>query len=222
MRDVCWEAAASRSDDGDELVRLLANDDPQAFWEALRELIAVASNTDEAAYLYGSGILALGDVNSAWPAVFREEARADRRVAAVIFAATQFTDRVVDFLGMPLIVERWVEYTSKNDPSDFWAAMVVMDAGRWSDDDQWGLILDLLAAAPDEHVVEMVGVGPLEDWIGGGWEEGIRRIEEEAPRNERLREALAGIWIDGIPEEFFLRVEKAAGVPLTRFAPRQR
>jgi hypothetical protein len=224
MRDACWALAAQGPNDEStqpqERIDQLIDSDPAGFLEHLEALVAETGTTDNATYLYQGGLAALSQRGAEVEVALREACYRSQRFAHVAYTALEFGDRALlhRVLDRELVVRTWVAYQQlhNTDADEFWAWEAVSDACNDSHDEHWSLILDLLNASPDDAVVAMVGVGPIEDWIGGGWEEGVQRIEAEARRNPRLRQALDGIWIDGIPEEFFARIERAANTKLPR------
>jgi uncharacterized protein DUF6869 len=81
----------------------------------------------------------------------------------------------------------------------------------------WGLILDLLAEIP-EDTVDLLGAGPLEDFVRRYAATFITEIEAEAAHNPRFRSALLEIWLPRgeLPKDIEARVAGAAG-PTFRF-----
>jgi hypothetical protein len=99
---------------------------------------------------------------------------------------------------------------------DFWAWEAARDLINDDPHEAWLLILELVGKAPDSQVLGTVAAGELEEFIHAHAGAFIDRIEVEARRNGRLKEALAYVWISGLQPELFDRVERAAGVPLRR------
>src|SRR5262245_31441115 len=62
-------------------------------------------------------------------------------------------------------------------------------------DEQWAMILGLLARVP-EDTVPLVGAGPLEDFIHRHAPTFLDRIESELRRNPRLQRAVLEINLD--------------------------
>lgn len=119
-----------------------------------------------------------------------------------------------DFTREQLITTYFAhQRAAKGDDSMFWAWEVVQETvSEGAIDDAWALILDLTAAAPDPASLGIVAAGALEDFLREHAEELIDRIEDEAPRNPRLREALAGVWVypEHVGQELSDRIYAAA------------
>jgi hypothetical protein len=49
----------------------------------------------------------------------------------------------------------------------------------------------------DRHGIDIIGAGPLEDFIHAFPDQALRWVEEEAETNVTLREALTGVWSRG-------------------------
>jgi hypothetical protein len=76
-------------------------------------------------------------------------------------------------------------------------------------------LLALVNTVGDE-LLGYVGAGPLENFIDAS-EERIQWIEKTAALSPRFRVALANVWVWGSEEDWVAeRLERAAGVPLTR------
>lgn len=58
----------------------------------------------------------------------------------------------------------------------------------------WSVLLRLMDAVPDD-LLGFVGAGPLEDAVVRWGAELVERIEAQAARDERFREALGCIWL---------------------------
>jgi hypothetical protein len=71
----------------------------------------------------------------------------------------------------------------------------------------WSLILEILARASDDFVVGMVGASLLEDLLGYHGQQFIVRIEQEAPKNSRLLEALRGMY-QTTSDDVWFRVQR--------------
>jgi hypothetical protein len=84
---------------------------------------------------------------------------------------------------------------------------------------QWPLILDLLAAVP-EDTVGCVGAGPLETFINGHADTFVEQLEAELPRNERLRRAVIEVNLEEgrFPPDIEARLLAAFG-PRFRLLP---
>jgi hypothetical protein len=74
-------------------------------------------------------------------------------------------------------------------------------------------LLALIHRAPRDADIGLVGAEPLENFTVDD-EDRLRWIEDQARRSERFRAALASMWIDHLPHESFLRIERVADVQL--------
>jgi len=77
------------------------------------------------------------------------------------------------------------------------------------------LLVRLVDHAPSDAVLQHIGAGPFEEFIGAD-EDRVRWIEEQAAVSAKFRTALANVWIWSEPDWVFERIEHAAGVPLAR------
>ncbi len=74
-------------------------------------------------------------------------------------------------------------------------------------DEQWGVILDLIARAPDEEdVLQTLAAGPLEGFLGRFDGEVIDRVEAEAARDPKFRRVLSGVWKHGMSDPVWGRI----------------
>lgn len=79
-----------------------------------------------------------------------------------------------------------------------------------SADEQWDLILELIAAAPDnDEVLGRIAAGPLEGLLGKHGARVIARIEALADRDMKFRRILTGVWQHEMPDEIWMRVCRA-------------
>jgi hypothetical protein len=134
-------------------------------------------------------------------------------------------DELFSLVTLEDIADAWCRYQSRphiyevdeEDPDEW--AMLFVAGGRFDDLDEplVRTLLDILIdRAPSDDVLEQIGAGPLEDFTKGCDEDRLSWIEERAASSTRFRHALARVWIWSIEPEAFARVERAAGVPLTR------
>lgn len=113
------------------------------------------------------------------------------------------------------IAEAWCRVTARDSYDDDPEASVLSVIERIRDEEHVRELLTLLVAlAPDDGVLDVVGAGPLEDFIKAADDDRLRWIESEADRWPRFRYALGKVWISGEPAQTFVRVEQAAGVEL--------
>lgn len=79
------------------------------------------------------------------------------------------------------------------------------------------MLLDLVAQAPDEETLAVIGAGPLEDFLAGHAAAYLTRIESASARDPRFRKVLGSTWIwDVVPARVFERLARAAGSELDR------
>jgi hypothetical protein len=90
------------------------------------------------------------------------------------------------------IVAAYFEYKRTQDDVLAWAWDAVDVDGFDDPLAKWAQILALLEAAPDAWQIGLLAAGPLEDLIRVQDPRVIDLFEAEAPRNPRLRDALAG------------------------------
>jgi hypothetical protein len=131
-------------------------------------------------------------------------------------------DELFSLVTLEDLADAWCRYQSRphvyevdeEDP-DAWAMLCLADPGV-IDEPLIRILLDLLIdRAPNDDVLEMVGAGPLEDFVKACDEDRLSWIEERAASSARFRQALARVWIWSVEMDTFARVERAAGVKLT-------
>lgn len=215
IRDACWEwASPPQTDEGWERFSGRVAEAPEEFWESVRQFISEAPDVPNAR-LFGGALAALIELGGKWPERVAEGARHDARLAATLEDALMDDGKTYRLLGRQALVDAWVRYQSGESPWDSWASeMLVGDSWLNDDDERWALILELADAAPDDDVIAMVGVGPVEDFLSRDWRSAIERIERDAPRHAKLRHALWSIWqLGGVPSSVIERVHRAANQP---------
>jgi hypothetical protein len=135
-------------------------------------------------------------------------------------------DELFKLVTLEDLADAWCRYQSRphiyeveeEDP-DEWAMLFLTGGGGMDDLDEprTRALLDLLVdRAPNDTVIEMIGAGPLEDFIVRHNEDRLNWIEQRASSSARFRQALARVWIWNIDPDAFARVERVAGVPLAR------
>jgi hypothetical protein len=132
---------------------------------------------------------------------------------------------VLSLVSLRDVAGAWCRYTARphidgvveEDP-DEWAVLFVMGWGIDElDEPDVRALLDLLVEqAPDDDVLEVVGAGPLENFVNCHDEGRLRWIEQRAAISARFRQALRHVWIWSLEPGVFARVERAAGAPLAR------
>ena len=90
-------------------------------------------------------------------------------------------------------VDAYFGYFRTKDDSLFWSWEVFY--GDWADcTEMLELVLLLVATAPDEPSLSLVGAGPLEDLLWKCGDAVIDRIELAAGGDTKLGRALANVW----------------------------
>jgi hypothetical protein len=195
--------------------RVCAN--PDAWWRILQDLIAAAPNDEyvqRLAYAPLRLTLECGGNQILEEAV--SIARSSPKMASAVkgWPSRQTTD-LYPLFGRDMVVDALIRHYARPTGFDFWAWEMARDLIIDDPPEAWLLILELIRQAPDERVLGTVAAGELEEFIDAHAEAFIDRLEAEARRNSRLKEALAGVWITGLRRDLFDRVEKASGVRLT-------
>lgn len=214
VRDACWEwASPPLTDQGWERLTARVASAPERFWASTRQLIS-ESGDPPTARLYGGALAALVELGGEWPQRVAAVARQDPKLASALEDALLDDRRTYDLLGRDALVEGWVRYQSEESPWDFWAIDLLACPDWLTDDERWSVILELANAAPDEEVIAMVGVGPIEDFLSHDWRSALERIERDAPFHENLRKALWSVWqLSGVPPSVVERVHQVADQP---------
>lgn len=133
-------------------------------------------------------------------------------------------EEVFSLVTLDEIADAWCRYqlrphldrAEEKDP-DWWAVQLVMDAEFWSDEAGIRSVIALIVERAQDDVLEVVGAGPLEDFVKGYNDDRLAWIERSAAESARFRRALRNVWIwRTAPPDVFARVERAAGAPLAR------
>jgi tetratricopeptide (TPR) repeat protein len=94
----------------------------------------------------------------------------------------------------------------EDDPTGAVQAIVALSFAAGLDE-QWGVIRELIAEAPDEdRVLQALAAGPLDGFLGRFDGEAIDRVEDEAGRDPRFRRVLTGVWKHGMSDPVWARV----------------
>jgi CspA family cold shock protein len=123
------------------------------------------------------------------------------------------------------VAESWARYSERadrpEDDPDWWAVDLLMTSEFLEDGALWrATILKLLEYATTSSLAGAVGAGTLENFVSDD-EDDLRWIEEQCRTNGRFREALRWVWCDSfVTPGTMLRLDAAAGEPLSRSAPR--
>jgi len=132
---------------------------------------------------------------------------------------------VLAIVSLDDIAASWCGYHARevhdDDDPDWWAIELFMTRDFVADRRRHrAALLRLLAHADSPGVLGVVGAGPLENFVSDD-EGDLRWLEAEAPRNPRLREALAVVWCDGeVTAATMARLDAVAARPLPRMPPR--
>src|SRR4051794_32457932 len=82
-------------------------------------------------------------------------------------------EEALSLVTLEEVADAWCSYQTRphvvgveEDDPDWWAVELLMVGGFWSDELRVRAVLDLLVhGSPDDHVIEVVGAGPLEDFV---------------------------------------------------------
>lgn len=96
--------------------------------------------------------------------------------------------------------------TSADHPS-WWAIQKFYDLEDAHADLCWDAILKVIELHPSDHVLGMLGAGPLEDLVDSHGGDFIDKIEDEARSNPAFVKALGNVWEAG-SDEVWLRISK--------------
>ena len=193
--------------------RVCAN--PDAWWRIIQDLIAGAADDRYIQRLaYAPLRMALECGGQPMLQEAASIARSSSKMASALAIGAP-TDMKVLF-GTEFVVDTLIRHYTSHGDFDFWAWETVMDMIKTEPAEAWPVILDLVEKAPNDKVLGVVAAGEIEDFIMAYAPDFIDRIEAEASRNPRFKEALAGVWIMRLPPNLFDRIERAAGVPVRR------
>ena len=107
------------------------------------------------------------------------------------------------------LVEDWIRYHAERrkqtDPL-FEAWERVDELVRLDPEAGWNLTLELIEAAPDDHVLANIAAGPLEDLLSRSADHFIDQVELQARRDPKFRRCLTGVW--GLPPAVRERLHK--------------
>ncbi len=92
------------------------------------------------------------------------------------------------------LCEAYFRYKESDDESLSWAWDQVDAEGFHDPIEKWRQILALLAAAPDDWQIGLLGAGPLEDLLRYHTAAVVDLVEAEVLTNARLRLAIQHVW----------------------------
>ncbi|AMV40636.1 tetratricopeptide repeat protein [Planctomyces sp. SH-PL62] len=139
------------------------------------------------------------------------------------FSAPWADERRADLIRSYLdTLDRSAGDEEDDDPSG--AQMAVTMLSFMADaDEQWGFLLELIAAAPDDaQVLQAIAAGPLEGFLGRFDGEVVDRVVTEAARDPKFRRVLSGVWKHGMSDPVWDRiraVQKTVPDPLPEMRP---
>ncbi|MBQ0936425.1 DUF6869 domain-containing protein [Ideonella paludis] len=87
------------------------------------------------------------------------------------------------------LVTAWLTYQR-----NWWAFEALDDLIRESPVDAWETLLALIDSAEPE-MLEQIGAGPLEDFVGAHADTYIERLEQEASTNLAFQKAMKSVWL---------------------------
>ncbi len=177
----------------------------------------------------------------AWLARVREVSERNREMAESYAAIRGLhrlgldEDRIFDGFDRPWragqrpdLILAYLQGCLGNDPQDQTGAAMAITALTFFEDDpdvQWSVILDLVAASPDnDQVLQAIAAGPLEGFLARFDAEVIDRVEAEADRDPKFRRVLSGVWKLTMTDPVWLRVraiQATAESPLPAMRPRK-
>ncbi len=234
IREVCAEWVRGEHfpiQDGDEQqLRERLAEDPEGWCRVLRTMTEELSDPEEGSHL--AYVLApLMELRGpAWEPEVVAQVLESRKAASVVAEAFDlgYSDRTgkdarlraYRLFGREVVISTWLRYLKSASNWDFWPYALICEVILQEHEEAWALLTAMIEQARIEDL-DVLGAGFLEDLLGGPlgnrW---IERIERQAQASDRFRQALEHLWIDGdVSEPTFLRMERAAGVPLARARP---
>lgn len=133
-------------------------------------------------------------------------------------------DGVLAVVSTDEIARAWHRYQKAPDPKsydhpDWWAVEFLHMRELFERRDLHRDLLLKLVAHGSEESLGYVGAGPVEDFVSDD-EADLRWFEAECATNQRLRTALAAVWVAGrVSEDTLQRLDAAAGERLGRPRP---
>jgi hypothetical protein len=206
------------SDETRDELRDRACANPEAWWHILQDLIAQAPDDQyiqRLAYAPLRMTLECGGERLLRAAV--SIARTSPKMASAVKGwPSRGTIDLYPLFGRDFVVDTLIRHYSHPTGFDFWAWEMARNLIHDDPPEAWRLILELVQKAPDQRVLGSVAAGELEEFILAHAAEFIGRIEEAARGNSRFKQALSSVYVWTLSTDLFDRIERAAGVPLTR------
>ena len=78
---------------------------------------------------------------------------------------------------------------------NWWAHDALNDLCRKDPLEAWSVVVELVAAAESDELLEMIGASPLEDLLQDHGSTLLAKVEEEHARSDKFRKALASVWL---------------------------
>jgi hypothetical protein len=188
---------------------------PAAWWRAIRQLLADGEDS-EADSRRLSVNLSLGPLAAlmrceGWPARVARAARRDERVAETLETLIR-SRRFYELIDRRTLVRGWLRMARNETYWASWAYGVVCDLiDRRQVAPVWDIVLETLRVAGDEwRVVSFLGAAILEEMPN----DLIDLIEQEAPRNPTLVQALETAVAREMSPETRRRAEQILGHPI--------
>jgi hypothetical protein len=125
-------------------------------------------------------------------------------------------DRIPEFLlALPLdrdrIIREYIEYGETPGSAHWgWASRRMHHIIADAPDIAWELVTSLIDLAPSDQSLGYFAAGPLEDLLSEHAPYLIARVEDRARDNETFRRALQGVWRQGMADDLWQRVQRAA------------
>ena len=195
-------------------------DNATRVWDDVQRSLSALSEPGPELEALGSRLMPFFLSSGEWHGRLAERARQDSRVASALQEVLLLQERALArFVGFEALARAWCQQSGSgpDDPEDpwlWWSVPVVMSLMRGGSPEAtaegWDLILHLLRQAPNDWVLCSIGAGPLEDLLNADPRRVVELIEDEAPRNLRLRKALAHTWQQDTPDEYFARAKSLA------------
>lgn len=111
----------------------------------------------------------------------------------------------------PDVVAGYLRYGAHQREEDWWAWEEVNDLAHDAPEVGWELVLRLIDAAPDEHLLFFVAAGPLEDLVCLHGPALIDEMEVAMRQRPRVREAMSGVNLSSADPDVRARIERLLG-----------
>ena len=136
-------------------------------------------------------------------------------------------DALFALVSLDDVAAAWCRYqntshtSDDDDDPDWWAVDLFFTTEIFRRIDVYRSLLLKLVEHADESVLGNIGAGPLESFVCDDPDH-LQWLESHCASNPKLRVALAGVWCSNdVSAETLARLDRAAGQPLPRLAPRE-